>query len=390
MTPEMTQEVMATSPMFATPISDPAHLTSGELQHLRLLHAGALQGRASSLSVALIIACISSIALALIKITIKRHDNISSAECVFYVGTGILVSVMPTLSDTLQPFGPASAQKRLGVSAVLTTLAYILGYMAVQFMSVVEATVVAAITPMTTWFTMVAVRRRPCHWVLVPVLVSCITAIVLVVKPPIFGFKVNSRCARRSNPDVIKGYLCGLSWSQPAKFGELFQNTLHREMVIGGSCGVVSTLLVGVENAFKVNMPGVTRVVVLFHLSCVMMVVSFVAGSLAGTFNIIRSGPEVSELLFVVYLSYVSHISLARQVRREHTWVILLVRIVANIVCAMVLEGAFVDPDLLDSVQILAAVMVVFAGALTTLHLLVEGQENSPVVASHRFLQLFT
>ncbi|KAL3216781.1 hypothetical protein MRX96_032793 [Rhipicephalus microplus] len=60
-------------------------------------------------------------------------------------------------------------------------------------------------------------------------------------------------------------------------------------------------------------MPGVTRIVVLFHLSCVMMVISFVAGSLAGTFNIIRSGPEVSELLFVVYLSYVSHISLARQ-----------------------------------------------------------------------------
>ncbi|KAH9377368.1 hypothetical protein HPB48_021315 [Haemaphysalis longicornis] len=60
-------------------------------------------------------------------------------------------------------------------------------------------------------------------------------------------------------------------------------------------------------------MPGVTRLVVLFHLSCVMMVFSFVAGSFAGTFNIIRSGPEVSELLFVVYLSYVSHISLARQ-----------------------------------------------------------------------------
>ncbi|KAL1467075.1 hypothetical protein MTO96_005933 [Rhipicephalus appendiculatus] len=77
-------------------------------------------------------------------------------------------------------------------------------------------------------------------------------------------------------------------------------------------------------------------------------------------------------------------------VRREHTWVILLVRIVANIVCAMVLESAFVDPDLLDPVQCLAAVMVVFAGALTTLHLLVEGQENSPLVASHRFLQLFT
>ncbi|XP_054923470.1 uncharacterized protein [Dermacentor andersoni] len=356
MTPEATQDVMATAPMFATPTSDPAHLTSGELQRLRLLHDDALQGRTSSLSVALIIACISSIALALIKITIKRHDNISSAECVFFVGTGILVSVMPTQSDTLQPFGPASAQKRLGVSAVLTTLAYILGYMAVQFMSVVEATVVAAITPMTTWFTMVAVRRRPCHWVLVPVLASCVTAIVLVVKPPIFGFK----------------------------------NRLHREMVIGGSCGVVSTLLVGVENAFKVNMPGVTRIVVLFHLSCVMMVVSFVAGSLAGTFNIIRSGPEVSELLFVVYLSYVSHISLARQVRREHTWVILLVRIVANIVCAMVLESAFVDPDLLDSAQVLAALMVVFAGALTTLHLLVEGQENSPVVAAHRFLQLFT
>ncbi|XP_072143344.1 uncharacterized protein [Dermacentor andersoni] len=328
MTPEATQDVMATAPMFATPTSDPAHLTSGELQRLRLLHDDALQGRTSSLSVALIIACISSIALALIKITIKRHDNISSAECVFFVGTGILVSVMPTQSDTLQPFGPASAQKRLGVSAVLTTLAYILGYMAVQFMSVVEATVVAAITPMTTWFTMVAVRRRPCHWVLVPVLASCVTAIVLVVKPPIFGFKV--------------------------------------------------------------NMPGVTRIVVLFHLSCVMMVVSFVAGSLAGTFNIIRSGPEVSELLFVVYLSYVSHISLARQVRREHTWVILLVRIVANIVCAMVLESAFVDPDLLDSAQVLAALMVVFAGALTTLHLLVEGQENSPVVAAHRFLQLFT
>ncbi|XP_075745914.1 uncharacterized protein LOC142803784 isoform X3 [Rhipicephalus microplus] len=167
------------------------------------------------------------------------------------------------------------------------------------------------------------------------------------------------------------------------------QNKLQREMIIGGSCGVVSTLLVGVENAFKVNMPGVTRIVVLFHLSCVMMVISFVAGSLAGTFNIIRSGPEVSELLFVVYLSYVSHISLARQVRREHKWVILLVRIVANIVCAMVLESAFVDPDLLDPVQCLAAVMVVFAGALTTLHLLVEGQENSPLVASHRFLQLF-
>ncbi|XP_075542016.1 uncharacterized protein LOC142576022 isoform X2 [Dermacentor variabilis] len=266
MTPEATQDVMATAPMFATPTSDPAHLTSGELQHLRLLHDDALQGRTSSLTVALIIACISSIALALIKITIKRHDNISSAECVFFVGTGILVSVMPTQSDTLQPFGPASAQKRLGVSAVLTTLAYILGYMAVQFMSVVEATVVAAITPMTTWFTMVAVRRRPCHWVLVPVLASCVTAIVLVVKPPIFGFKV----------------------------------------------------------------------------------------------------------------------------RREHTWVILLVRIVANIVCAMVLESAFVDPDLLDSVQVLAALMVVFAGALTTLHLLVEGQENSPVVAAHRFLQLFT
>ncbi|KAH8039394.1 hypothetical protein HPB51_006414 [Rhipicephalus microplus] len=189
---------------------------------------------------------------------------------------------MPTLSDTLQPFGPASAQKRLGVSAVLTTLAYILGYMAVQFMSVVEATIVAAITPMTTWFTMVAVRRRPCHWVLVPVLASCVMAIVLVLKPPILGF----------------------------------QNKLQREMIIGGSCGVVSTLLVGVENAFKVNMPGVTRIVVLFHLSCVMMVISFVAGSLAGTFNIIRSGPEVSELLFVVYLSYVSHISLARQVSR--------------------------------------------------------------------------
>ncbi|XP_065280227.1 uncharacterized protein [Dermacentor albipictus] len=294
MTPEATQDVMATSPMFATPTSDPAHLTSGELQRLRLLHDEALQGRTSSLTVALIIACISSIALALIKITIKRHDNISSAECVFFVGMGILVSVMPTLSDTLQPFGPASAQKRLGVSAVLTTLAYILGYMAVQFMSVVEATVVAAITPMTTWFTMVAVRRRPCHWVLVPVLASCVTAIVLVVKPPVFGFK----------------------------------NSLHREMVIGGSCGVVSTLLVGVENAFKV--------------------------------------------------------------RREHTWVILLVRIVANIVCAMVLESAFVDPGLLDSAQVLAALMVVFAGALTTLHLLVEGHEKSPVVAAHRFLQLFT
>ncbi|KAH8039396.1 hypothetical protein HPB51_006416 [Rhipicephalus microplus] len=78
-----------------------------------------------------------------------------------------------------------------------------------------------------------------------------------------------------------------------------------------------------------------------------------------------------------------------RPVRREHKWVILLVRIVANIVCAMVLESAFVDPDLLDPVQCLAAVMVVFAGALTTLHLLVEGQENSPLVASHRFLQLF-
>ncbi|XP_075745915.1 uncharacterized protein LOC142803784 isoform X4 [Rhipicephalus microplus] len=143
------------------------------------------------------------------------------------------------------------------------------------------------------------------------------------------------------------------------------------------------------DDAVQVNMPGVTRIVVLFHLSCVMMVISFVAGSLAGTFNIIRSGPEVSELLFVVYLSYVSHISLARQVRREHKWVILLVRIVANIVCAMVLESAFVDPDLLDPVQCLAAVMVVFAGALTTLHLLVEGQENSPLVASHRFLQLF-
>ncbi|KAK8785589.1 hypothetical protein V5799_008050 [Amblyomma americanum] len=257
MTPEATQEVVTTAPMFAIPTSDPAHLSFGDVQHLRLLHAHAVQ------------------------ITIKRHDNISSAECVFFVGTGILVSVMPTLSDTLQPFGPASAQKRLGVSAVLTTLAYILGYMAVQFMSVVEATVVAAITPMTTWFTMVAVRRRPCHWVLVPVLASCVMAIVLVVKPPALGF----------------------------------QNTLHREMIIGGSCGVVSTLLVGVENAFKVNMPGVTRVVVLFHLSCVMMVVSFVAGSLAGTFNIVRSGPEVSELLFVVYLSYVSHISLARQVR---------------------------------------------------------------------------
>ncbi|KAL3216782.1 hypothetical protein MRX96_032794 [Rhipicephalus microplus] len=170
--------------MFAAPTSDPAHLTSGELQHLRQLHDDAVQGHTSSLSVALIIACISSIALALIKITIKRHDNISSAECVFFVGTGILVSVMPTLSDTLQPFGPASAQKRLGVSAVLTTLAYILGYMAVQFMSVVEATIVAAITPMTTWFTM---------------------------------------------------------------------NKLQREMIIGGSCGVVSTLLVGVENAFKVS-----------------------------------------------------------------------------------------------------------------------------------------
>lgn len=78
------------------------------------------------------------------------------------------------------------------------------------------------------------------------------------------------------------------------------------------------------------------------------------------------------------------------QVRREHTWVILLFRIVANIVCAMTLESAFVDPDLLDSTQVLAACLVVFAGTLTTLHLLVAGQDNSRLVASHRFLQLFT
>ncbi|KAH9377367.1 hypothetical protein HPB48_021316 [Haemaphysalis longicornis] len=187
---DVVPSVSATGVVLAPPTSAP--LTSEEVERLRQLHDQSMQGRASSLTVALIIACISSIALALIKITIKRHDNISSAECVFFVGTGILVSVMPSLSNTAQPFGPASAQKRLGVSAILTTLAYILGYMAVQFMSVVEATVVAAITPMTTWFTSVAVRRRPCHWVLVPALAACVTAIVLVIKPPMLGFKVRA------------------------------------------------------------------------------------------------------------------------------------------------------------------------------------------------------
>lgn len=160
------------------------------LEHLRRKHEQALRGKASSLTTALIIAGISSVALALIKITIKRHDTISSTECVFFVALGILIGVIPATTEDRCPFGPASAQRRLAVSAVLTTLAYILGYRAVQFMSVLEATIVAGITPLTTWWTSVAIGRRAFHWVMVPTLVSSCLALVLIVKPPFLGFKV--------------------------------------------------------------------------------------------------------------------------------------------------------------------------------------------------------
>ncbi|CAN7984941.1 unnamed protein product, partial [Ixodes pacificus] len=160
------------------------------LEHLRRKHEQALRGKASSLTTALIIAGISSVALALIKITIKRHDTISSSECVFFVALGILIGVIPATTEDRCPFGPASAQRRLAVSAVLTTLAYILGYRAVQFMSVLEATIVAGITPLTTWWTSVAIGRRAFHWVMVPTLVSSCLALALIVKPPFLGFKV--------------------------------------------------------------------------------------------------------------------------------------------------------------------------------------------------------
>ncbi|CAN7984858.1 unnamed protein product, partial [Ixodes hexagonus] len=160
------------------------------LEHLRRKHAQAVRGKASSLTTALIIAGISSVALALIKITIKRHDTISNTECVFFVALGILIGVIPATTEDRRPFGPASAQKRLGVSAVLTTLAYILGYKAVQFMSVLEATILAGITPMTTWWTSVAIGRRRFHWVLVPTVICSFMAVVFVVKPTFLGFKV--------------------------------------------------------------------------------------------------------------------------------------------------------------------------------------------------------
>ncbi|CAN7975954.1 unnamed protein product, partial [Ixodes persulcatus] len=165
------------------------------LEHLRRKHEQALRGKASSLTTALIIAGISSVALALIKITIKRHDTISSSECVFFVALGILIGVIPATTEDRCPFGPASAQRRLAVSAVLTTLAYILGYRAVQFMSVLEATIVAGITPMTTWWTSVAIGRRAFHWVMVPTLVSSCLALALIVKPPFLGFKVSASVA---------------------------------------------------------------------------------------------------------------------------------------------------------------------------------------------------
>lgn len=103
--------------------------------------------------------------------------------------------------------------------------------------------------------------------------------------------------------------------SCPQGIEGFLQSTVHRDMGIGAACGLSSTLLVGVENAFKTNLPGVTRRAVLFHLSVVMMMGSFAAGAAASSFQLIRQGPEISAMMFVTYLSFVSHVSLAKQVR---------------------------------------------------------------------------
>ncbi|CAN7984859.1 unnamed protein product [Ixodes hexagonus] len=160
-------------------------------------------------------------------------------------------------------------------------------------------------------------------------------------------------------------------------------------MLTGAACGLCSTVLVGVENAFKTNMPGVTRRAVLFHLSVVMMMGSFTAGAAANNFQLIRQGPEISAMMFVTYLSFVSHVSLAKQVRPDHAWLVLLVRIVGNIVCAIGLELTFVNPNLLDSFHVVASALVVFAGSLLTLHMLVSNRPRSKLVRTHRFLELF-
>lgn len=77
------------------------------------------------------------------------------------------------------------------------------------------------------------------------------------------------------------------------------------------------------------------------------------------------------------------------QVKPEHAWVVLLVRIVANIVCAVGLELAFINPTLLDSFHVMASALVVFAGSLLTLHMLVSNRPQSGLVRRHRLLQLF-
>lgn len=77
------------------------------------------------------------------------------------------------------------------------------------------------------------------------------------------------------------------------------------------------------------------------------------------------------------------------QVKPEHAWIVLLVRIVANIVCAVGLELAFINPTLLDSFHVMASALVVFAGSLLTLHMLVSNRPQSGLVRRHRLLQLF-